>query len=409
LRILHVPHAYHPVVGGAELICKRVSEILVTKGHEVAVLTTDVGAVQAYYEYGVPRVADAAATVEGVPVKRLEFSDAFYRAGGWADSHMRPRWIGRRFAGRMWRYLNRRLDRSITEEIRQWHPDVVMTMPHLVTNVRSVVAARLQLGFPLVMVPMLHEQDPHIDIPGTTKGLSAADAVIALTNHEAHRLAESYGVARQKIFMASVGIDMASICLPEMDRQKRVVFLGRQVKSKGIGDLIEAMQHIWPDHSDAELVIAGIRLPESAEVDRQITALPELWRDRVRNFGRISEAEKAELLRSASCLVLPSKAESFGMVVLDAWTQETPTVTWDLPVFRDIVDHGNDGLLVDPNGGAVALAKAIERLLSAPNEAKRMGRAGRRKAAASYSWASVAAVYLDACDYAVRHGRAQAN
>src|ERR1700735_4923081 len=74
LRILHVPHAYHPVVGGAELICKKVSELLCAQGHQVTVMTTNVGAVQAYYEFGVPSVRGAEAVIHGVSVRRLKFS-----------------------------------------------------------------------------------------------------------------------------------------------------------------------------------------------------------------------------------------------------------------------------------------------------------------------------------------------
>jgi glycosyltransferase involved in cell wall biosynthesis len=409
LRILHVPHAYYPVLGGAELICKRVSEILLGQGHDVEVLTTDAGAVQAYYEFGVAAVAAAAPIVEGVPVKRLNFSGGLYQAGGWANAHLRPHWLGRRLAGRTRQYLNRRLDRSIEAEIARFRPDVVMTMPHLVVNVQSVIKARMRIDFPLVMVPMLHEHDPNVDIPVTAKGLSFADAVIALTGHEAERLAAAYGVEREKIFMASVGIDLERDPPPPSERPKRVVFLGRQVKSKGIGELIDAMRVVWSSHPDAELAIAGSRVPESIEVDDQIAALPVAWRGRVKDLGRISDAKKAELLRSSRCLVLPSRTESFGMVILDAWAQQTPAITWNLPVFRSIVDDEATGLLADPDGGVNALAGAIMRLLDAPQEAARIGRAGYRKAAETYSWINVSAVYLQAYDYAIRQKQKRAN
>jgi glycosyltransferase involved in cell wall biosynthesis len=256
---------------------------------------------------------------------------------------------------------------------------------------------------------MLHEHDPNWNVGVMAAALSSAGAVIALTGHEADRLSEAYGVAGQKIFLASVGIDVDAGSLPQSSRPKRVVFLGRQVKSKGIEDLIEAMRLVWPQHPDAELCIAGARVPESAEVDAQIAALPERWRIQVKAFGLISDIEKANLLRSSRCLVLPSKTESFGMVILDAWAHATPAVTWDMPVFRSIVEDEETGLLADPDDGPKALAKAIIRLLDAPDEAARMGFAGYRKAAGTYSWSNVASVYLDAYDYAIRQQRPWAN
>ena len=368
-------------------------------------LTTDVGAVQAYYEYCIDRVADSDQTIIGVPVKRLTFSGRLYRIGGWAAANLRPRWLARRVAGRIRQFLRKRLNWRIEKEIARFQPDVVMTMPHLVVNVQAVLAARSRVDFPLVMVPMLHEHDPNWDIPSMARALSIADAVVALTSHEVDRLAEAYGVSRQKIFLASVGIDVAPESIPQSERPKRVVFLGRQVRSKGIGVLIEAMRLVWPDHPDAELAIAGVRVPESTQVDAQIAELPGRWRNRVKDFGLVSEEEKVNLLRSSRCLVLPSKTKSFGMVILDAWAQATPTIAWDLPIFRSIIDDGETGLLADPSDGQRSLANAIMRLLETPEEAARMGAAGYRKVVSTYSWSNVASVYMDAYDYAARRAR----
>jgi glycosyltransferase involved in cell wall biosynthesis len=81
------------------------------------------------------------------------------------------------------------------------------------------------------------------------------------------------------------------------ERPKRIVFMGRKAKSKGVGDLIDAMQLVWSEMPDAELRIAGVRLPETAEVDRQIAALPDAWRHQVKDVGTIFEAEKSEFFR----------------------------------------------------------------------------------------------------------------
>ena len=409
MRILHVPHAYHPVVGGAELICKRVSEVLATQGHEVHLLTTDVGAVQAYYEFGIDRVADPDQIIAGVPVKRLKFSGGLYRAGGWADANLRPRWLARRVAGRTREFLNERLGRRIAKEIGRIRPDVVMTMPHLVVNVQAVLWARSRVDFPLVMVPMLHEHDPNLDVASTAKALSFADAVVVLTRHEGSRLIDAYGVAPEKVFLGAVGTDIAPISSTASAGSERVLFLGRKVKSKGIGDLIEAMRIVWRKRRQAELVIAGVRLPETQEVDVQIAALPASDRNRIVEFGTVAGRQKDDLLSSVRCLVLPSKIESFGMVILDAWAHAKPVVTWDLPLFHSIVDDGVTGLLANPHGGPPALAEAILRILENPDEADRMGSSGYRVAGSTYSWSNVAAGYLDAYQYAIRTPRPHLN
>src|SRR5262245_46569281 len=119
MKILHVPNAYFPVIGGTENNCRAFSEILASQGHDVHVVTTDVGAVQAYYEFGIPRVERADEIIGGVAVTRLPFSDSLYQVGGWIDGKLRPRWLGRRLAWRIMLILRRRLADMLTKKIVQ--------------------------------------------------------------------------------------------------------------------------------------------------------------------------------------------------------------------------------------------------------------------------------------------------
>jgi starch synthase len=106
------------------------------------------------------------------------------------------------------------------------------------------------------------------------------------------------------------------------------------------------------------------------------------------------------LLGSARCLVLPSLGESFGLVLLEAWTHETPVVTYDLPVFRGTVDHGENGFLV-PLDSDRAMADAILTFLNDPSLAARFGAAGRLKVVRDFNWTAVAERFLRAYEYAI--------
>src|SRR5262249_13928397 len=162
----------------AEIICKRVSEMMAAQGHEVSVLTTDVGAVQGYYEYGIGKIARGEEVIEGVRVTRLPFSRGLYAIGGWIAGKIGPQWLRSRLAGRVMAHIRRRLADLIPQQIGDRRPDVVMTMPHLVVNVQAVLKARQRIRFPLVMVPMLHEHDPNWDaaaIEAMKQALRSAD------------------------------------------------------------------------------------------------------------------------------------------------------------------------------------------------------------------------------------------
>lgn len=389
------------MVGGAEINCKRVSERLASLGHDVHVVTTNVGGVQGYYQFGVPRVGPASEVISGVSVTRLPYSGRAYDFAGWTNGQDWPARLGQRVAGRIASALRQRLAGMVAQQIAAIRPDVVMTMPHLVVNVGAVLAAKRRVEFPLVMVPMLHEHDPNWDVEGMARALKAADAVIAMTAHEAERLVAAYGVTRESVFLAAVGVDTQPELPSQTERAERVIFLGRKVASKGIADLIDAMRIVWRERPRAELCLAEVRTPETEAIDRRIAALPERWRARVKDFGTLPDESKGEFLQSARCLALPSKTESFGMVILEAWAHGTPVVAWDLPVFRSIVDEGVNGLLVDPSGGKEALAQAIVRLLQAPGVAAHMGKAGYNTARRSYRWSHVAEQYLEAYRFAV--------
>jgi glycosyltransferase involved in cell wall biosynthesis len=402
VRILHVPGAYFPVIGGTERSCQRVSELLARSGHYVKVLTTNVGAMQGYYELGVPPVQDSNGPVAGVLVQRLEFCNYLYELGGLISGLLRQGTIVRSLRGRILQQRRRWLQRRIAQEIEAFRPDVVMTMPHLVVSVDAVLSARKRVCFPLVMVPLLHEHDPNWDYHSMKRALVLADAVIAMTSFEVERLTSAYDVPRSKVFLASVGVDSHLAAKDSIPRPPRVAFVGRKARSKGLIELIDAMCHVWKLRPDAELVLAGIRLPETEEIDAKIDLLPASLQKMVVDVDQIDDDRKSELLRSSCCLVLPSKSEAFGIVILEAWAVGTPAIAWDLPVFRSIVTDEEDGLLADPYGGPAALASRILQLLNDPEKAARMGESGRQ-GVKKYSWEEVASTYLLAYKHAIEH------
>jgi glycosyltransferase involved in cell wall biosynthesis len=92
----------------------------------------------------------------------------------------------------------------------------------------------------------------------------------------------------------------------------------------------------------------------------------------------------------AACdvVVFPSREESFGMVTVEAWCARRPIVAADIAAVRCLIRPGVDGRLVavDDDG---ELGDAVGSLLDDPAAAHRLGRAGRARAEAEFSWPSV--------------------
>ena len=92
----------------------------------------------------------------------------------------------------------------------------------------------------------------------------------------------------------------------------------------------------------------------------------------VRWTRELDAAGVAAALDDATLLVLPSRSEGMGRVVIEAFARARPTVGTRVGGIADLVEDGVNGLLVEP-GSASALADALVELLTDPERARRLG------------------------------------
>jgi glycosyltransferase involved in cell wall biosynthesis len=107
---------------------------------------------------------------------------------------------------------------------------------------------------------------------------------------------------------------------------------------------------------------------------------------RVRQLGRLDDHDLAAVLHAATALVAPSRAEGFGLPVLEAMAAGIPVVSSDVPALVEVA--GGASLLV-PVEDAAALAAALHRICTDSELRRRLIDAGRVRAA-GFSWASAA-------------------
>ena len=110
--------------------------------------------------------------------------------------------------------------------------------------------------------------------------------------------------------------------------------------------------------------------------------------------GRVSDEMLPAYYQSADIFCSPATgSESFGIVLLEAMAAGVSIVASDIAGYRDVIDHGADGLLAQPND-PTALAGALRTLIEDPARRAQMGAAGRLKAH-GYRWPEVASRVLD--------------
>jgi glycosyltransferase involved in cell wall biosynthesis len=159
-----------------------------------------------------------------------------------------------------------------------------------------------------------------------------------------------------------------------------VAYVGRLSARKGPLVLLRAMARLGAKHPRARLVFAGDEFGSGDEVTREIAAEARRAGLAERVEMRPFSEDVSALLTASTVVVGPSVLpESFGLVLLEAMASGRPVVASDHGGPRELVVHGETGLLVPP-GDDEALAEALDGLLEDPALASRLGENGRRRA-----------------------------
>ena len=160
------------------------------------------------------------------------------------------------------------------------------------------------------------------------------------------------------------------------DGVPNILFVGRMEPRKGLIHLLRAFRKLQRDGVRARLLLVGTG-PGEREARRYVLTRQL---DDVEFLGRVSEAQKAQLFKTADIYVSPATGrESFGIVLLEAMSAGAPIICSDIHGYRGVVRRERDGILVEP-GNADALAAAIRRLIDDPELRAQLSRAGEERA-----------------------------
>lgn len=231
------------------------------------------------------------------------------------------------------------------------------------------------------------------------KLLAEADAVIALNNKEAELLRTKY--PNQRILVEPHAIPVKWFekdhrettfnAFPDLQGRTVLVVVARIDPGKNQGWLLDRMPRLIGQHPDLMLVLAGActNSDYGEQLEKKVREL-ELGAH-VKFTGGLppQDPRLIGLLQISKALVLPSRAEPFGLVIQEAWAAGTAVLSSRTSGPLHLIEDGSTGLffnLAQPE----TFFHAVERLLNRPKEREAMVNAGREKVRTQYDAALLA-------------------
>lgn len=249
---------------------------------------------------------------------------------------------------------------------------------------------REALGAPVVC--FLQDEEPFVDAliePYRSQAWAligerarGVEALVAVSNAYADRMAPRLGVPREQVHVVHLGVDVEGYEPAEAAAKIPTVgFLSQMCHAKGLDLLIEAFVRLKrAGHETLRLRVAGGKTdadePFLAELHRRLAR--EGLAEHVEFLNAFDREAKAQFLPGLHVLCVPSRdPEAFGLFVLEALACGVPVA---LPA------HGAFEELIDLTGGGVTfgsedvddLTRTLADLLTGPERARAMGRAGRQ-------------------------------
>lgn len=272
----------------------------------------------------------------------------------------------------------------VAGEIRRFRPHAIVAQSPF-EGLAALAGRRLAGSRPVVVIELHGDWRSFARLYGSPlravlAGLTDRLAPFALRRADAIRTISAYttGLARAQGVEPAAEFpaftDLESFTEPPiapLPKTPRAVFVGVLERYKAVDVLAEAWRLAAPRVPDATLHLVGSGSMRDVPV-RLVAELPEqtVWTE------SLTAPEVAQALDQATVLVLPSRSEGLGRVVVEAFCRGRGVVASRIGGIVDIVTDEQTGLLVEP-GDAGVLADALVRALGDRDLAERLGVAAR--------------------------------
>ena len=389
-----VPRYGSSVVGGAETLCRLLATNLAAHGTDVTVLTT---CATDHFTWA-NALPPGASTHDGVTVRRFEVGPRDARTflalhtgialGPMPSYSEQLEWM----ANSVWAPA---MLAAVGDECAY---DWIVPLPYLFGTSFWASAVRPKRT---AMIPCLHDE-PHAHTDVVLDCLSGVRGLMANTATERdlmamllsrHRDGQSDNALRAPV--VSVGYheeppptnaDVQAFCARRGIDPGYLLYAGRRESGKGVSELFD----LYREYRSRAANPRSLALVGTGSLKT-----PKDLRPHVLDIGFLPDEDMSAAFAGASVLVHPSRLESLGMIMLEAWLAGTPAVVnGQSPVLVEHCRHGGGLWWQSP----AEFCEAIELVTEDPAVAARLAEAGREYVLTTYSWPAVRQRFLGALE-----------
>lgn len=228
-----------------------------------------------------------------------------------------------------------------------------------------------------------------------TRVASRLRRVITVSQNSYTDICRDHRVSPEKLFVVPVGVDPDLFKpLPGIKRNPNQIIstASSDVAMKGQRYLLEALAKLRTEFPDLKLVMVG-KLKQGSAAQRTIQIL-EL-QDAVEFVSGISDERIVELYNESACAVVPSLYEGFSLPAIEAMSTACPLVATTGGAIPEVAGKDGETCYMSTPGDSDSLAAGIRKALTDPENAARIGAAGRERVISRWSWRHTAVKTVD--------------
>jgi glycosyltransferase involved in cell wall biosynthesis len=315
-NVFQIAPYYPPHLGGLENVVKNISEIIVKQGHNVTVVTSDIGS---------SNEVEPKAQVP-IKIKRLHAHEFAHQPF---------------FLSRLFLYLIKSPRRSIfhVHIAQPFVPEIAFLVAkikraHFISHFHLDVEPSGRLGF--IFSAYKKTLLPFV--------LKRSDKVIAFSQGQADLIQERYGVNESRLVVIpnGVGQEYFSDRIRKPHKPTKLLYVGRLNKQKNVKLLLKALQ------SNSQNFITNIVGEGELENDLK-SFVKESKLKNIKFKGRLSGQRLLNIYRESDIFVLTSKREGMPLVVLEAMAMGLPCIATNVIGTKDLITDKQTGILIKDN------------------------------------------------------------